>query len=76
MNVMNYKDLTDEQVIEADNIFSDLSPENLTCDGELSRNQVIQKRNSLLKRLKAVEAAVGFSLNEVEIYKQRKLRGI
>lgn len=36
---LSLQDATDRQKI-ADSIDSDLSPENLTCDGELSRGQV------------------------------------
>jgi len=34
---------------------SDLSPENLTCDGELSRSQVNVKYNSLTKAAKELK---------------------
>lgn len=47
----------------ADMIDADLSPENLTCDGELSRSQV-QQRYKMLTRaaqeLKAVDPDVTF----------------
>jgi len=39
----------------ADCLDSDLSPENLTCDGELSRSQVNAKYNSLSKAAKELQ---------------------
>jgi hypothetical protein len=47
----------------ADMIDGDLSPENLTCDGELSRSQVQAKYNRLItagRQLKKVDPAVTF----------------
>ena len=53
---------TDRQKI-ADSIDSDLSPENLTCDGELPRSQV-QARYKMLSRaaqeLQSIDPAVTF----------------
>jgi hypothetical protein len=53
---------TDRQKI-ADSIDSDLSPENLTCDGELPRSQV-QARYKMLTRaaqeLQSIDPAVTF----------------
>jgi hypothetical protein len=39
----------------ADCLDGDLSPENLTCDGELSRSQVNIKYNSLTKAAKELQ---------------------
>ena len=39
----------------ADCLDNDLSPENLTCDGELSRSQVTVKYNSLTKAAKELK---------------------
>ena len=52
----------DRQTI-ADMIDGDLSPENLTCDGELSRSAVQRKYKQLItaaKQLKKVDPAVTF----------------
>lgn len=52
----------DRQTI-ADLIDGDLSPENLTCDGELSRSAVQTKYNKLIsaaRQLKKVDPAVTF----------------
>ncbi len=53
---------TDRQKI-ADSIDSDLSPENLTCDGELPRSQVQQRYRMLTRcaeELKSIDPAVTF----------------
>jgi hypothetical protein len=39
----------------ADSIDSDLSPENLTCDGELSRSQVQARYKTLTKAAKELQ---------------------
>ena len=47
----------------ADSIDADLSPENLTCDGELSRSQVQAKLNFLRRaasELKSLDPSVKF----------------
>jgi hypothetical protein len=47
----------------ADSIDSDLSPENLTCDGELPRSQVQARYNFLTRcarELQSVDAGVTF----------------
>lgn len=52
----------DRQAI-ADSIDAELSPENLTCDGELSRSQVQQRYNFLTRaaqELKSIDPAVTF----------------
>ena len=53
---------TDRQRI-ADSIDADLSPENLTCDGELSRSQVQTRYRALTaaaKELKQLDPGVKF----------------
>lgn len=52
---LNLKSAVDRQKI-ADGIDSELSPENLTCDGELSRAQVQARYNSLMKVAKELKA--------------------
>jgi hypothetical protein len=39
----------------ADCLDSDLSPENLTCDGELSRSQVLTKQRALTQAAKELQ---------------------
>lgn len=48
----------------ANSIDCDLSPENLTCDGEMSRSAVQQRYTFLTKaakELKAMDASISFS---------------
>lgn len=48
---LSLQNAADRQSI-ADSIDSDLSPENLTCDGELSRSQVQARYKTLTKAAK------------------------
>lgn len=52
------------------------SPENLTCDGELSRKQVIARHSSIMREWVALEKKVGrkVSLDEIErqMYERRR----
>jgi len=59
---LSLQNATDRQRI-ADSIDADLSPENLTCDGELSRSQVQTRYRALTaaaKELKQLDPAVKF----------------
>ena len=59
LSLLNAKD---RQTI-ANSIDGDLSPENLTCDGELPRSQVQQRFNFLTRcaqELKSIDPAVTF----------------
>jgi hypothetical protein len=49
-------------------VYSSLSPENLTCDGELSRRQVTRKRRQLNSKLKALFEELGREVSEEEAY--------
>jgi hypothetical protein len=51
---LSLQNATDRQAI-ADSIDSDLSPENLTCDGELSRTQVQARYKTLTKAAKELQ---------------------
>jgi len=60
---------SDRQKI-ADSIDSDLSPENLTCDGELPRSVVQSRYNELMtaaKQLKKLDPSVKFYEFESEV---------
>jgi hypothetical protein len=59
---LSLQNATDRQKI-ADSIDSDLSPENLTCDGELPRSQVQARYKALTKaafELKQLDPSVKF----------------
>ena len=51
---LSLQNAVDRQAI-ADSIDSDLSPENLTCDGELSRTQVQARYKALTKAAKELQ---------------------
>ena len=55
-------------------IYANLSPENLTCDGELSGRAVIEKRAGLMRKLNGLFNAFGREVDEVEIYEWEKQR--
>ena len=64
---LSLKSATDRQKI-ADSIDCDLSPENLTCDGELPRSLVQARYNELMsaaKQLKKLDPTVKFYEFEV-----------
>ena len=53
----------------ANSLSSELSPENLTCDGELPRNQVMSKArylNGVVGELQAYAATKGFDIPEID----------
>jgi hypothetical protein len=59
-----------ERQAVADMIDSALSPENLTCDGELSRTEVNRRYKELMtaaKQLKKLDPAVTFYEYEAEV---------
>jgi hypothetical protein len=47
---------------------SALSPENLHCDGEISRSQAARKERALLKQWRTLEAEVGRKVDESEVW--------
>ena len=60
--VLSLQESADRQRI-ADSIDADMSPENLTCDGELSRSQVQARYKALMaaaKELKKLDSSVKF----------------
>lgn len=49
-------------------VHSNLSPENLTADGELSRSQVSRRYSELQRQLRGLTTALGREVDESEIY--------
>ena len=45
-----------------------LSPENLHCDGEISRSQAQRKYNALMKKWRALEKKIGRQVDEYEVF--------
>lgn len=63
--------MTDNQleiVREIDRIYCQLSPENLTCDGELPQSVVKSKRAKLLVRLKKCFDCLGREVDIAEVW--------
>ena len=54
---------------EIGNVYCELSPENLTCDGELPWAQVRRKQIALKGRLKALCSELGRWVDESECYR-------
>lgn len=50
-------------------VYSELSPENLSCDGELPNHLIIGKSVKLKTRLKHLQLAYGMEVTESQIYK-------
>jgi hypothetical protein len=50
------------------NLCGELSPENLTCDGELSASQVRTRLAQIHKRWRALEAQIGRKVTEDEVW--------
>lgn len=50
------------------NAYSDLSPENLTCDGELRGRAVATRRAAINRRLAALQAELGRRVSEDEAW--------
>ena len=51
------------------NIANELSPENLTCDGELSKKRIATKIKELHLRWRQLEEKAGRKVSESDIYK-------
>ena len=49
-------------------LVNQLSPENLHCDGEISRAEANRKYKRLMKEWHALEAKVGRTVTESEVY--------
>lgn len=50
------------------NLASALSPENLSCDGELSYSAIVAKKRKLMQEWAELEAQVGRNVNELETW--------
>lgn len=57
-----------EIMAEINGLYTQLSPENLTCDGELSRNQIAIKYRSLQSQLQAMFRKLGRTVSEDEAF--------
>lgn len=50
------------------NLTGDLSPENISCDGMLSRAKIAAKRKAIMKQWAALEKQAGTKVSENEVY--------
>jgi chemotaxis protein histidine kinase CheA len=62
------KPLTKVSLRKFDALLVQLSPENLTQDGELSKTATAKRKTSLTKQWKALEAVIGRTVSEEEIF--------
>tara|TARA_Y100000310_G_scaffold209423_1_gene210029 strand:- start:4538 stop:4993 length:456 start_codon:yes stop_codon:yes gene_type:complete len=60
---------TEELMRAIDIVYCALSPENLTCDGELSRTASMHRYRSLKRQLRALFAEIGREVSEGECYR-------
>lgn len=63
-----FDSITNHLICAVNDIYGALSPENLSCDGELSRAQVQAKYSRLQRQLKGCFAALGREVSECEAY--------
>ncbi len=67
---------SEEDLMRAIDIcFCNLSPENLTCDGELSRTESNRRYRGLMRQLKTLFRELGREVTEDEAYKYCKRLG-
>lgn len=52
------------ELLILDGLYSQLSPENLSCDGECSRSEVNRRRAAIERKMRAVESIIGTQLDE------------
>lgn len=60
---------TEEELMKAlDVLCCELSPENLCCDGEISRSAAMKKASALRAEWKEIEKKLGRKVSEEEVY--------
>jgi len=72
MNAKRYATMTPEQIIwdKFAGLLNELSPENISCDGERSAAQVRKARQDIMKRWGELERELGRTVTEDEAYSQ------
>ncbi len=70
MNAKRYAGMTPEQIIwdKFAGLLNDLSPENISHDGERSAAQVKKARQDIMKRWGELERELGRTVTENEVY--------
>lgn len=56
-------------MVDISNCYNNLSPENLSCDGELSRSDIKKKEKQISSRLKSLFKEIGHVVTEEEAFK-------
>lgn len=73
INYSPFQDFVDQKILEAINhVYNCLSPENLFCDGEISRAEAEKKRTKLNRQLKGLFQAFGRPVDEMTAYEWLK----
>jgi hypothetical protein len=60
--------MTEAQQREFVSLANRLSPENLYCDGEISRAEAGRRYKRIVKRWRELEEAVGYKVSEAEVW--------
>ena len=73
---MKFKDLSDEKKQPFLNLLCRLSPENLCCDGEISRREINRRHTQIMREWRILEVQLGFKVShdEVEEYEIKQMR--
>ena len=73
---MKFKDLPDEKKQPFLNLLARLSPENLCCDGEISKRETDKRYRQIMREWRILEVQVGFKVShdEVEDYEVEQMR--
>lgn len=61
------KPLTKQQLESFERLYLRLEPENLTCDGEASRTEVMYRERQIKREWKALELQVGRKVSHSEV---------
>ncbi len=68
MKYSPFQDYVEQQILLAiSGVYSGLSPENLSCDGEIPRYHVRQRRAELESKLRYLFRALGREVDELEV---------
>jgi hypothetical protein len=72
MNAKRYATMTPEEIIwdKFAGLLNDLSPENISCDGEASMAQIKKQRARIIKEWGNLERELGRTVTEDEAYSQ------
>ncbi len=65
--------LDKETYIKFMNLSNQLSPENLHCDGEISRAEANRKYKSLMREWSNLEKQIGFKVSEDEVWRHYRI---